>query len=193
MIRKLPNSSIVFTQFHSSTDFPESEVSSLPFVWCWKDLVLSQRQCYLQLFVYTIFHKTQHPFIFHTVSSSTLSLAFRSLKSLFRIRDKSVTNWLLLIFEVILPICVVILDFFNKLEIVSTYRQWRSQLDNLVPLCKLQVTIIIHFFRNCCELQTVNEHEHICIAGLSRGLGTLLVILISRELIIIIWKVTFTI
>ena len=27
-------------------------------------------------------------------------------------------------------------------------KQWRSQPDNLVPLCKFQITIIIHFFRN---------------------------------------------
>ena len=26
--------------------------------------------------------------------------------------------------------------------------QWRSQPDNLVPLCKFQSIIIIHFFRN---------------------------------------------
>ena len=26
--------------------------------------------------------------------------------------------------------------------------QWRSQPDNLVPLCKFQTIIIIHFFRN---------------------------------------------
>ena len=26
--------------------------------------------------------------------------------------------------------------------------QWRSQPDNLVPLCKFQIIIIIHFFRN---------------------------------------------
>ena len=29
--------------------------------------------------------------------------------------------------------------------------QWRtSQPKNLVPLCKFQIIIIIHFFRNCC-------------------------------------------
>jgi hypothetical protein len=28
------------------------------------------------------------------------------------------------------------------------YIQWRSQPDNLGPLCKFKIIIIIHFFRN---------------------------------------------
>ena len=28
------------------------------------------------------------------------------------------------------------------------HKQWRSQPDNLVPLCKFKIIIIIHFFRN---------------------------------------------
>ena len=34
--------------------------------------------------------------------------------------------------------------------------QWRSQPDNLVPLCKFQIIIIIHFFRNWWFSQSVN-------------------------------------
>ena len=30
----------------------------------------------------------------------------------------------------------------------KTYRQWRIQPDNLVPLCKFQSIIVINFFRN---------------------------------------------
>ena len=30
----------------------------------------------------------------------------------------------------------------------ASHAQWRSQPDNLVPLCKFQIIIIIHFFRN---------------------------------------------
>ena len=39
--------------------------------------------------------------------------------------------------------------------------QWRSQPDNLDPLCKFQTIIFVHF----------NEHETICIAGLNRRAG----------------------
>ena len=46
---------------------------------------------------------------------------------------------------------------------------WRSQPDNLVPLCKFQIIIAIHFVRNCCF--TVNEHENICMAGLNLRAG----------------------
>ena len=28
--------------------------------------------------------------------------------------------------------------------------QWRRQPDSLVPLCKFQIIICIHFFGNCC-------------------------------------------
>ena len=31
---------------------------------------------------------------------------------------------------------------------VKTHKQWRSQPDNLVPLCKFEIIIIIQFFRN---------------------------------------------
>ena len=34
--------------------------------------------------------------------------------------------------------------------------QWRSQPDNLVPLCKFQFIIIMHFFRNWLFSQSVN-------------------------------------
>ena len=33
---------------------------------------------------------------------------------------------------------------------------WRSQPNNLVPLCKFQVIIIIHFFRNSLFSQSMN-------------------------------------
>ena len=35
-------------------------------------------------------------------------------------------------------------------------RQWRSQPDNLVPLYKLSIIIIIHFFRNWLFLRSIN-------------------------------------
>ena len=39
--------------------------------------------------------------------------------------------------------------------------QWRSQPDNLVPLCKFQSIIIIHFFRDLLFSQSVNcEYLH---------------------------------
>ena len=41
------------------------------------------------------------------------------------------------------------------------------QPDNLVPLCKFKIIIIIHLF----IVFTVNEHENICIAGLNRRTG----------------------
>ena len=31
---------------------------------------------------------------------------------------------------------------------IIIWNQWRSQPDNLVPLCKFRISIIIHFFRN---------------------------------------------
>ena len=31
---------------------------------------------------------------------------------------------------------------------ITKGRQWRSQPDSLVPLCKFKIIIIIHFFRN---------------------------------------------
>ena len=51
-----------------------------------------------------------------------------------------------------------------RIKMVPKRRQWRSQPDNLVPLCKFKVIIIIHFFKNLIVF-TVNKHENICIAG----------------------------
>jgi hypothetical protein len=51
-------------------------------------------------------------------------------------------------------------------------KQWRSQPDNFVPLCKFKIIIIIHFFRNWLFSQSMsNEHENICIAGLNSRAG----------------------
>ena len=47
--------------------------------------------------------------------------------------------------------------------------QWRSQPDNLVPLCKFEIIIIIHFFRNWLFSQSIITK--ICIAGLNRRAG----------------------
>ena len=49
------------------------------------------------------------------------------------------------------------------------YMQWRSQPDNLVPLCKFEIIIIIHFFRNWLFSQSIITK--ICIAGLNRRAG----------------------
>ena len=49
-------------------------------------------------------------------------------------------------------------------------KQWRSQPNNLVPLCKFQLIIIIHFFRNLLGC-LVYKHGNICIAGLDRQAG----------------------
>ena len=42
------------------------------------------------------------------------------------------------------------------LQVILAGIQWRSQPDNLVPLCKFQSIIIIHFFRNWLFSQSVN-------------------------------------
>ena len=46
----------------------------------------------------------------------------------------------------------------NDLDINSLVNdfQWRSQPDNLVPLCKFKIIIIIHFFRNSLFSQSMN-------------------------------------
>jgi hypothetical protein len=38
--------------------------------------------------------------------------------------------------------------FQNHCQMIMYSRQWRSQPENLVPLCKFKIIIIIHFFRN---------------------------------------------
>ena len=37
---------------------------------------------------------------------------------------------------------------FTLFFTLALFTQWRSQPDNLVPLCKFKIIIIIHFFRN---------------------------------------------
>ena len=50
------------------------------------------------------------------------------------------------------------------------HKQWRSQPDNLVPLCKFDIIIvIIQFFRNWLFSQSIITK--ICIAGLNRRAG----------------------
>ena len=44
----------------------------------------------------------------------------------------------------------------NVRDYCKTFHQWRSQPDNLVPLCKFQFMVIIHFFRNWLFSQSVN-------------------------------------
>ena len=66
--------------------------------------------------------------------------------------------WFFAIIVLVLAMVGLILDikpimcitcYFNAFYIASsTVNQWRSQPDNLVPLCKFKVIIIIHFFRN---------------------------------------------
>ena len=57
-------------------------------------------------------------------------------------------------------------NLVNKVVIAN---QWRSQPDNLVPLCKFEIIIIIHFFRN--RLFSQSKITKICIAGLNRRAG----------------------
>ena len=52
---------------------------------------------------------------------------------------------------------------------ITNNSQWRSQPDNLVPLCKFEIIIIIHFFRNWLFSQSIITK--ICIAGLNRRAG----------------------
>ena len=42
-----------------------------------------------------------------------------------------------------------------KISQSRAFDQWRSQPDNLVPQCKFQSIIIIHFFRNRLFSQSV--------------------------------------
>ena len=55
----------------------------------------------------------------------------------------------------------------NKLLIMrrELATEWRIQGDNLVPLCKFQIIINIHFFKNLIvfTVNEVNERENICI------------------------------
>ena len=55
--------------------------------------------------------------------------------------------------EHLVPVCstFTIKHVNCKVEERSTimhHKQWRRQPDNLVPLCKFEFIIIIHFFRN---------------------------------------------
>ena len=55
--------------------------------------------------------------------------------------------------------------------ISMTCRHWRSQLDNLVPLWKFQIIIIILIIFLEIVVFRVSEHENVCIAGLNRRAG----------------------
>ena len=45
------------------------------------------------------------------------------------------------------------------------HHQWRSQPDNLVLLCKFEIIIIIHFFKNWLFSQSMNTHSGIKSSG----------------------------
>ena len=54
-------------------------------------------------------------------------------------------------------------------SLLKHYALWRSQPDDLVPLSKFEIIIIIHFFRNRLFSQSIVTK--ICIAGLNRRAG----------------------